>query len=156
MKFYKCSKKILNFSDMTQITGYDWNLPILIDINRNVLLGNSLKDSLPEEVYVVIYHYDNETLRKALWNIENGVAVENSKERIHLIITKLRNFFRDVRKPKIEQMSLIDYKDESLISEENYILMENSFIKDNHAKRKKQEPVEEEFEIDDEILKELL
>jgi len=171
MEFYKTEKSNLNFQDMPQII-YKWNIPILVDNNLNVILGNSLKDCLSDKVFLVIVDsFDREVLFDALKEIELKIAEENSKERIEMIYAEIYNFFKEVRKPKIETVSLFSYQEAEEITEETYV-EPPAYDFNKHGKVKLQfndgcvlseefiEKVvngkEVDIEIDMEILKELL
>ncbi len=170
MKFYKISKKALKWSEIPQVS-YKWNLPILVNSELKVVLGNSLKDSLPDNIFIVmIDNNQREVLFNAFYEIENKIAIENSEKRLHAIHAEFTRFFREVRKKKVESFELFPMKEEGFITEENYILPPPyDFTKHKHnndlynegyvlmeefiEKTKGKEP---EIEVDLEILKELL
>lgn len=171
MKFYKVNKSQLKWTEMPQVT-YKWNIPILIDNEMNVIAGNSLKECLDNNILVTVCdNYDREVLFTAIREIEIKIAEENSYERIEMIYSELYNFFKETRKPKIETFSLFDVKEDRFITEENYI-EPPAYDFDKHGKAKplfndgcvlSEEFIEKvinskepEFEIDLEILKELL
>lgn len=170
MKFYKCSKDILKWKEMPQID-YKWNLPILVDSNLNVIIGNSLKDSLSGDIFIVkMDNYQREVLFQALYDIETKIAEENSKERLDMIHVELSQFFREVRKPVVETISLFDIKEDRCITPELYI-EPPPYDFNKHGKGKivfnegnvlmeefleKIESGEPEIEVDLEILKDLL
>lgn len=173
MKFYKIDKNRLQWKEMPQIS-YNWNLPILVDSDYNVIVGNSLKDSLSDNVIIVVMdNYQRETLFQALFDIETKIAEENSEDRINQLYIEFRDFFREVRKPKIETIELFRVSEDRCITEELYIepppydfnkhgkgkslfndgnLLLEEFLEYEQGKGKS----DEEIEVDLEILKELL
>jgi len=154
MKFYKINKEALKFTDMPQVD-YKWDLPILIDNDYNVIAGNCLKDKLIGQVLVIIINNeDREVLFDSIKFIEQKIAEENSVDRLNAIYTDFHTFFREVRKPVYEQGNLFEFKDTGFITEENYIEPPAyNFEKHNNSKKNDET---EEFEIDVEMLKELL
>lgn len=179
MNFYKVGKSRLTWKEMVQVN-YPWKLPILIDTDLNVVLGNSLKDSLPDSIIVVqMDNNQREFLIQELTDIEEKVAEENSNERIVLIEAQLREFFKRVRSQKFKWEPLFQYKETACITPETYIEPpEYNFNKHNNreelmynAGRYLSEELSElmkpeengkvkemppEIEIDLEIMKELL
>lgn len=156
MKFYKINKSLLKFSEISQLKT-DWNYPILIDKENNVIVGNSLKDSLKDEVITIIIEVSQD-IKDDLFAIESKIAEENSESRINSIKYNLSEYFKNLRKEKYEEVSLFDYKDTTLITEENYIAP-NETVTYAHGIKKDNEKVDEiieEYEIDEEILKELM
>lgn len=168
MKFYKCSKSVLKWKEMPQIS-FKWNLPILVDSDLNVIAGNSLKDCLPDTIIIVkMDNNQREVLFQALFDIETKIAEENSEERMNLLYIRMRDFFIEVRKPAYETYELFTITENRCITPElynepppydfnkhgkhidandSYILFEE-FIEKNET--------ESDIEIDMEILKELL
>ena len=121
MKFYRCKKSSLHWKEMDQITK-KWNLPILIDTDMNVIIGNSLKDCLPEDVIVITADpTDREILFNALYEIEKSVVAENDPIRLDSIQNRFREFFIEVRRKKNTFTPLFEFKERGLITEENYI-----------------------------------
>ena len=170
MKFYKCGKSILKWKEMPQLD-YKWNLPILVDAELNVVIGNSLKDSLDDNIIIVkMDNNQREVLFQALYDIETKIAEENSRERLDMIHVELSQFFREIRKPVIETISLFDIKEDRCITPELYI-EPPPYDFNKHGKGKiafnegnvlmeefleKIESGEELIEVDLEILKDLL
>lgn len=168
MKIYKFRKSDLIWKEMPQIS-YKWILPILVNHKREVIAGNSLKDSLPEELLIAVIE-KNQILEDNLFYIESKVVEENNPKRIGTFDFELREYFKELRKPETEQLSLMnDVKEYGLISEENYLVRRDTFK--SHGPKKEEddyqlllfeEPSEEikkvidEIEVDLEILKELL
>ena len=171
MKFYKIHKDTLKWKEMIQID-YKWNLPILINTEYEVIVGNSLKDSLSDNIIVVIMdNNQREVLFQALFDIEQKIAEENDETRLNQIYMAIRNFFTEVRKPKFENIELFSLKEDRCITEELYIepppydfnkhgkgkvlfndgnLLLEEFLDEISSGK------EPEIEIDMEILKELL
>lgn len=171
MKFYKVPKTQLKWKEMLQIS-FNWNLPILIDTDFNVIIGNSLKDSLSDSIIVVVMdNYQRDVLFQALFDIEQKIAEENDENRLNQIYIKIRDFFREVRKPRFETICLFDTKEDRCITEELYI-EPPPYDFNKHGKGKVQfndgnllleefldeieSGKEPDIEIDMEILKELL
>lgn len=170
MKFYKCPKNILEWQEMPQLQ-YKWNLPILVNTEKKVIIGNSLKDSLPDNIIVVVIdNNQRETLYQALHDIELKIAEENSVDRLNQIYTAIHGFFKEVRKPVIEYIELFRLEENRCITPETYI-EPPPYDFNKHGKGKilynegfvlmdefleKAESKEDLIEIDMEILKELL
>ena len=170
MRFYKCNKNNLKWKEMTQLD-FNWNLPILINTDMEVIVGNSLKDSLPDSIIVVMMdNNQREVLYQAIFDIESKIAEENSIDRLNQIYIKIRDFFNEVRKPVVEQYSLFDLKEDRCITPELYI-EPPPYNFNKHGKEKlsynfgcylSEEFIEEvakdepEIEVDLEILKDLL
>lgn len=171
MKFYKVGKNRLKWKEMPQIS-YNWNLPILINTECEVVAGNSLKDSLSDSIIVVIMdNNQREVLYQAIYDIETKIAEENNSDRINQLYIEFRDFFRDVRKPKFETIELFDIRENRCITEELYI-EPPPYDFNKHGKGKVlfndgnllleefleavESGKEPEIEVDLEILKELL
>jgi len=169
MKIFKISKNGLIWTEMPQLD-YKWSMPILVDHKRNVLLGNSLRDRLNNEVIIIVIE-KNERLAEDLLFIENKLAEENNLKRIGRLEAEIRDYLREVRKPIVENVDLFEFRDTNCITEENFILPPPyDFTK--HRKKdindlqirlfefedeiKQGKPAEDDIEIDLEILKELL
>ena len=156
MKIYKIKKSELKWQEMNQIK-YKWNLPILIDDEFNVMLGNSLKDSLGDDIYVFIYNH-NDKLKENLYYIESKVVEENSIKRFNAIYSEVYGYINELRKDRYESISLFDFKENGIITEDNYEKPAEDDYK-GHGRKYDDEEVEEimeEFELDEDILKELL
>lgn len=120
MKFYKIGKNRLKWKEIPQIT-YNWNLPILINTDYEVVAGNSLKDSLSDSIIVVIMdNNQREVLFQAIYDIETKIAEENNSDRINQLYIEFRDFFREVRKPKVETIELFEIRENRCITEELY------------------------------------
>lgn len=121
MKFYRISKSVLKWKEMPQLS-YKWNLPILINTEFEVIAGNSLKDSLSDNIIVVVMdNNQREVLFQALFDIETKIAEENDENRLNLLHRSLTDFFKEVRKPKFENISLFEeVKETRCITEELY------------------------------------
>lgn len=171
MKFYRIAKSNLKWKECPQVS-YKWNLPILIDTENNVIIGNSLKDSLSDSIIVVVMdNHKRDVLFQALYDIETKIAEENSENRLNQIYTSINNFFREVRKPVVEQVTLFDdVREDRIITPEIYS-EPPAYDFDKHGKSKvlynegyvlteefleKLEKGEPDIEIDLEIMKELL
>lgn len=171
MKFYRIQKSELKWKEMPQIS-YNWNLPILINTEYEVVAGNSLKDSLSDNIFVVIMdNNQREVLYQAIQDIETKIAEENNSDRINQLYIEFRDFFRDVRKPKFETIELFDIRENRCITEELYI-EPPPYDFNKHGKGKVlfndgnllleefleavESGKEPEIEVDLEILKELL
>ena len=170
MKIYKISKKALKWKEIPQID-YKWNLPILVNSNLEVVLGNSLKDSLSDSIIIVIMDNDQrEPLFDALYVIETRIAEENSISRIDRLYVQIRDYLREVRKPYVEQVELFSMKEDGFITPENFIeTPPYDFTKHRHSDElynegcvlmeefiEKVKGKEPEIKIDLEIMKELL
>lgn len=170
MKFYRCNKSILKWKEIKQLQ-YKWTLPILVNDELEVVIGNSLKDSLPDNIIIVkMDNNQREVLFQALYDIETKIAEENSEERLNLLQVELQQFFNEVRKPVVEYMDLFPMKEERIITPELYI-EPPPYDFNKHGKGKvlfnegcvlmeefleKSDKSDPEIEVDLEILKELL
>ena len=157
---------------MPQIS-FNWNLPILINVDYEVVAGNSLKDSLPDNIFVVAMdNNQREVLFQALFDIESKIAEENDEIRLNMLHRSFTDFFREVRKPQVENISLFeDIKETRCITEELYD-EPPAYDFNKHGKGKQlfndgnvlleefleaiESGNEPEIEIDLEIMKELL
>lgn len=169
MKIFKLNKNTLKWKEINQIQ-YKWKLPILVNHKREVIAGNSLYDSLPDEILVCVIE-KNQKLEDNLFYIEEKVVEEGKIERVGILDSELRNYFKELRKPETQQLTLFDnVKETGLISEENYILRKDKFkshgykniLEDYQLYLFESEEDEikssryDDIEIDMEILKELL
>lgn len=172
MNLYMIPKQMLKWKDIIQLD-YHWKMPILIDKDYNVILGNSLKDKLPDKVMVVVCHNtDRELLFQSLYEIELAVAEENNEKRINKIQVEIRDFFRETKKEKVEYMDLFSIKEDREVTPENYIeppqynfnkhgkgrdlFNENNLLFEEFMEVEKTKEKECDIEIDMEIMKELL
>lgn len=174
MKFYKIKKDVLVWKEMQQLQ-YKWDLPILVDTDKNVILGNSLKDCLPDWVIVVqTDNYNREGLFEALCLLETCIANENSEKRLHTIYSEMHKYMGLLKRKRFENETLFTFKETECISPENYIepppydfnkhkhLDEYSYMTDPlfeymiEELEKKKESKELDIQVDLEILKELL
>lgn len=172
MKFYKAPKHRLTWKEMPQLN-FNWNLPILVDTDYNVIVGNSLKDCLSDSIIIVIMdNYQREVLFQALYDIETKIAEENDENRLNAIYKSIRDFFREVRKPQVENISLFEeLKETRCITEELYDeppaydfnkhgkgkqLFNDGFVLSEEFIEEVVSGKEPEIEVDLEILKDLL
>lgn len=171
MKFYKCSKSLLKWKELPQVS-YKWKMPILVNTELEVVLGNSLKDSLSDPVFVIMMdNNQREVLYQAFESIETCIAQENSLERISLLEEEIKNYLIIARKPAPEFEPLVVFKERECVSQENYIEpppynfnkhKESSQTLFNGGNllfeefREEEIKKEDEIEVDLEILKELL
>lgn len=172
MNFYRVPKVNLKWKDITQLD-YTWKMPILIDKDFNVILGNSLKDKLPDNIIVVVCHNnDRELLFQSLFEIETAVAEENDEKRLNKIQVEIRDFFRETKKEKVEYMDLFNIREDREVSVENYVeppnydfnkhgkgrelFNENNLLFEEFMEVDKTKEKECDIEIDMEIMKELL
>ena len=121
MKFYRCSKSLLNFKEMKQFS-FNWKLPILVDHNKNVILGNSLKDSLPNTIIVIVVDGNGrEPLFEALFEVEEKVVEEHDPQRLVTLQGELRQYLYQARKVEYEYEPLFSHKETACITPETYI-----------------------------------
>lgn len=115
------SKNRLSFKEMPQMN-FNWKLPILVDRDYNVYAGNSLKDSLQERQECIIISV-NTYLQECLFNAEQTLAIENSKERYLKAQEEIKKYLKLIE-PTVETFSLFTDEEVSdrvtLITEENY------------------------------------
>ena len=121
---------------------------------------------------VVIDSYDRELLFDSLYEIETKIAEENSRERFDAIYGSIHNFFRELRKKKVENICLFeDIKEDRIITPELYTeppaydfdkhgkqkpLFNDGFVLSEEFIEKVVNSKEPQIEVDLEILKELL
>lgn len=168
MKIYRVDKVYLKWVDMPQ-TQIPMRVPLLIDTDYNVLLGNCLKDRCGDKVLVIFvkkWDYLNEllpTFEKEIFD------AEDPDKWLYRIDEQVCAYLRDEFTVN-EQLSLFEYKNCELLSEENY--KRGGAYDFKKAKRKNEiddqlkliqfEDDEEldrkhpEIQVDLEILKELL
>lgn len=170
MTFHIIRKDELKWKEVPQFN-YKLNLPLLIDSDYNVLLGNSFKDVLPEKIIVFIidaWHYYEMVFTKLEEEILSSDNPEFWLGQIERDITKF------VKNELIvnDQKELFKYENRELLTEENYKKGgAYDFVKAKKIKEKAKdeqlkliefEDEEEEeskdsgYEIDMEIMKELL
>lgn len=171
MKIFRINKNQLKWKEMNQIN-YNWKLPILVNHKREVIAGNSLYDILPENIIICVIE-KNQLLEDNLQYIEEKVVEENKVERFGTIDSEIREYFKELRKPPSEQLSLFDdIKDNRCISEENYkrpnaeityshgrkndVIDYQLYLLDEEIAEKEIKSSLDEIEVDLEILKELL
>lgn len=155
MKIFRCNKNALKWKEIPQLNyKYEWNLPILVNDELSVVVGNSLKDLLPDEIFIIQIP-KNDLLEENLFYMESKVVEENSERRIGIIHRELRDYFRELRKSKIEYEALFeDIKNKELITEENYIVRHDQFKSHGYKK------IEEDYQLylpgfEEEIKKEM-
>lgn len=171
MKIFKIKKSQLTWKPMEQFN-YKWILPILVNHKREVIAGNSLYDSLNDEIMICVIE-KNQMLEDTLYYVESKVVEEGKIERVGKIDCELRGYFKELRKPETEQLSLFEEpKEYRCISEENY-KRPNAEITYSHGRKVDSEEYQlylfeeyiekkinknefDEIEVDLEILKELL
>lgn len=150
MKFYKVKKSQLKWCNMQQVA-YNWKLPILVDNEMTVLAGNSIKDKLNDDIIVIIVN-KWDIMQEALFEMEEALSKEeNWKYWYDSAERKLRRYFEIERKGD-NQLSLFDYKNYEMITEENYI-KPKAYDFEKHNVKSHNENVEE-VDIDLSILEE--
>lgn len=173
MKFYRCSKSLLAWKEMPQVS-FKWNMPILIDPEKNVICGNSLKDSLPDTLIVIMMdNNQREQLFESLYNLEECVAKENSLERYESAQSEVKRYLFLARRPRYESIELFPFKETLCITSETYIeppaydfnkhrIQEQNlynggcYLSEEFAEEIISKETESEIQVDLEILKELL
>ena len=83
---YCFKKSDLKFVDMQQITT-KLNMPLFIDKNNNVIIGNSMKDLFNDGDYIqcCVINDCSQFYKDAIIDFEKAVALENDKNRLHFI-----------------------------------------------------------------------
>lgn len=175
MKVYKCAKSFVKWKEFPQLN-FNWKLPILIDDDMNVVLGNSLKDALPDQIFVIKMDTNRrQVLFDALAEIETRLVEENSEIRITQLQDTLRDYILNSRKKNYQSEPLFQFKETECITPENYVepppynfnkhsskadllinggnLLSEEFYQMFAGEEKSDEPA---IEIDLEIMKELL
>lgn len=103
-------------------TDFNWDLPLLIDDQNNVLLGNSnysKYDDLLQDVKCLIMKNDS-YLQTALSKIEFEIITEDNQQRFYDIQKELKDYLSQFNN-QFESFSLFDLPPvEELITEENY------------------------------------
>lgn len=120
MQVLSRKKKDLIWYD-TDTISYKPKVPILIDKDNNVLLGNSFRDSFEkeEEIKCIIIN-GCEYNAEALYALENSVVAEKSIERCQRIEYGIREYLRGENDTS-ENLSFFDLKVTDRITPENYI-----------------------------------
>ena len=172
MKLYKIPVDRLQWMDMPQCP-VKMRVPLLIDDEFNVLLGNSLRGRSDSEICIIIPKWDY--YKEVLPTLEREILEDKDVEQwCYKIDKQICDFIKDERIIN-EQISLFDFKERSLLTEENYkrggaydFKKANSrhkdeiddqlrliiFEDDEQLERIKKK--EDDIQIDLEILKELL
>ena len=118
MKFYKISKELLKWTEMPQ-TNLPLRVPLLIDTDYNVLLGNCLKDRVGDQVLVVIvekWDYYN----KLYPVLEQEIFEADDPDKwLWQIDEQVCRFLKDEVTIN-EQVDLFKYQNKELLSESNY------------------------------------
>lgn len=135
MEILKIKKNELIFNNLPDLT-FKSKLPLLINQNNEVILGNSIKNCYGEEVSCIKINCID-FLKNCLYNIENELIKENNIDRLYEIEKELMEFIEKELKKEIEQITLFDYKERNFITEENYNhLPEYDFVKHNLIRKK--------------------
>jgi len=94
MKTEKVKMWFLRFDASIPAVSHFIKVPLLIDTQYNVILGNSLRVHFKplDEIECIIIQSD-EFIKSALAEVETSVALEDSFERIKTIETELKIFF---------------------------------------------------------------
>ena len=157
MKFYKVNKNILKWNENVPVVNFNWKtLPILVDIEYNVIAGNSVRNNVPEELIIIQADLDSK-VKDAVIYYETKIAEENKITRYHQIEIQVLDYLREIKKPEIEWNPLFEYEELGTITEDNYIAPSEEVTYAHGIKKDVEEIKEElEFDIDLELLKELL
>lgn len=118
MKFYKIPKHLLKWVDMP-MAPVKMRTPLLIDEEFNVLLGNSLKERNNDyEIAIVVKKW--EYYKVVLPTLEKEILEDKDAEQwLYKIDKQVCDYLKD-EKIINEQISLFDFKEASLLTEENY------------------------------------
>ena len=87
---------LLNYKEINKLP-VKINVPLLIDENDNVLLGNSLKDYYRNEININCVIIKNSLafrLEKWLYDLETYLIEENNIERYHNIESEIQNLLK--------------------------------------------------------------
>lgn len=118
MKFYKVKKDLLKWSEMPQ-TDLPLRIPLLIDKDYNVLLGNCFKDR-PNEYELVIIIEPWPYYLQVLPKLEKEIFdTKDPSIWLYAIDKELCEFLKDEVTIN-EQLTLLDFKETALLTEENY------------------------------------
>lgn len=120
MQIVTRKKKDLVFYD-TETVDYKPNIPLLIDPQNNVLVGNSVRNSfMPDEDIPCIVMDASEYDAESLYLLEDCVAKENNLERYSDINYNLKQYIAN-ESDKSENLVFFDLKVLDRIIPENYI-----------------------------------
>jgi hypothetical protein len=117
-------------------------LPLLIDKNGVVLLGNSMRGQFDmlQEVKCIVIEAD-ELMRKAFREIESAVAFENSLGRLYDIQADI-NYYLIQMNEEFKQIQLFELPiDKSFITEQSY--RDPGSTRGKKTEKKKEEPFNE-------------
>lgn len=120
MQIVTRKKKDLVFYD-TETVDFKPTIPLLIDAENNVLVGNSVRNNfLSNEDISCIVMDASEYDAESLYLLENCVARENNPERYMDINYNLKQYIAN-ESDKSENLSFFDLKVTDRITPENYI-----------------------------------
>lgn len=143
MEIIQVKKEELKFNDLPDID-FKTTLPLLINQNNEVLLGNSIKKCYNNFVDCIRISSNN-FLKKCLYNLENSLIKENNIVRLYSIEKELKEYINK-ELLKFDEFTLFDYKETGFINESNYKqLPEYDFIKHNLVKKKEGEEIADLF-----------
>lgn len=98
------------------------NIPFITDKKNKVIFGNMIRNqhlSFNEEIQIVELDIDEYT-KNVIIEIEMAIASENNPERLRSMEEQLMNYLKN-HESKIEMIQLFDYKEQGLITEDNFI-----------------------------------
>lgn len=148
MKIFKVSKSLLKFVEDSDIPDINFNfkIPILVDSEYNVILGNSLRNRQSETFFVIVLNNVNKFMIDTLHDLEKALAEENNEARFNQIEMEVEDFIKKDR-VNIETFSLFDFKEEACITKETYRKPPDYDFK-KHSKFGKKDP-EDELSIEE-------
>lgn len=117
MKIYKVPSDKLQWIDMPPCP-IKMRVPLLVDEEFNVLLGNSLKGRNSEEFVIIIKKWDY--YKSVLPILEKEILEDKDAEQwLYKVDKQVCDFIKDERIVN-EQISLFDFKETALLTEDNY------------------------------------
>jgi hypothetical protein len=160
IRIFRINKELLTFDDDFPVVDYrGWDLPILIDDDFNVLLGNLFRNNLPSKVLVIKADKYKEQIKDFALNLENALADENSFGRFEGIKKELKEYLSKSKhiEMNIDNFSLVDFnscRDDEMISPDNYIQPSEYSFEKKKKNRKKEELLLDPDQYDTDLLKE--
>ena len=137
MEIIQVKKEDLKFNDLPHIK-FKTTLPLLINQNNEVLLGNSIKNNYLNLVDCIKIQANN-YLRYCLYNLEKTLIEENDLTRLYSFEKEIREYI-NCELLEVNSESLFDYKETGFIDETRYNKPPAyNFEKHNTKKNNKQE-----------------
>lgn len=141
MEIKTIPKDNLHFQEMKQID-FKLDIPILINNKCFVLLGNSVKNILGNDVKVISISANN-YLNQCLFDLEKIIVDENNLERVYQFQEEISQYIYSELN-NIDKNSLFEVKEYGLIDEAKYIKPPEYNFEKHNTKKKKDDGVNNE------------